>query len=242
MAEQKSKQFTDEQSIATSTEKGLQEKMEKLKFEKQRVQFDAKIKELATKAADFYQKYGEEDWRTNLLVNFLELSLQMQDIIEVVSVFNIANEIIADTLNLMNTSIQMSNGVMIEMGSHTTSTFKQRMIIRRAMSNNKKTVKNMIAQMKSSIQMASLTAGMYEGLSDSIADLMNSMNAKRAKKRAKSEKKAGDKAPATTSGRGMDMIKGILGEQGAAVPQTSPTRPAPTPKAPDGDSGLDGVL
>ena len=71
--------------------KQVEEAMQKNKFNMQKKQFEEKIEELANRAAEFYEKYGEEDWRTSLLVNFLDMSLQMQDIIEVVQSFNIAN-------------------------------------------------------------------------------------------------------------------------------------------------------
>ena len=237
MAKQTFKQFEDNSATSEIT-RARNESMEKMKFQTQKAAFENKIQELANKAADFYQKYGEEDWRTALLVNFLDLSLQMQDVIEVITAFNVANEILFHSLNLMNTSMQMTSGMMMDMGNRErTNPIKQKLMMRKAMRNNRNTVQSMIQQMKVSIEMATETAGMYEGLSASISGIMEKMNAKKTKKNAK-------KKPGTvdvSSGRGMGMVKGILSEQGRPV--SASASPAPSyPKDSSGDSGLDGVL
>lgn len=238
MAKQTFKQFEDT-SAALDIKSSRDETMEKIKFQGQKEAFDAKIQELASKAAEFYQKYGEEDWRTSLLVNFLDLSLQMQDIIEVITAFNVANEIIFHAMNLMNTSLQMSNGMMLNMGAPQTSPLKQKMMMRKAMRNNRKTVVSMIEQMKMSIEMASMTAGMYEGLSTSISGILEKMNGKRAKKNAKKKKDGASMSSA--SSRGLGMVKGILNEKGVSTPP-SPAAATSAPAPSTGDSGLDDIL
>ena len=239
MAKQTFKQFEDN-SAALDIKSARDETMEKIKFQGQKEAFDLKIQELASKAAEFYEKYGEEDWRTSLLVNFLDLSLQMQDIIEVITAFNTANEIIFHAMNLMNASLQMSSGMMLNMNAPQTSPLKQRMMMRQAMRNNRKTVISMIEQMKMSIEMASMTAGMYEGLSTSISGILEKMNSKRSKKRTK--KKADGASMSSASSRGLGMVKGILNDKGVATPTAAPSSFSAAPSSSTGDSGLDGIL
>lgn len=239
MSKQAYKQFESTDSAITEVQKAADKNMQKLKFERQKKEFDAKLQELATKAADFYAKYGEEDWRTSLLVNFLDLSLQMQDIIEVITAFNVANEIIFHAMNLMNTSLDMSSGMMMEMSSSQVNPFKHRLTMKKAIAQNRKTVKAMIDQMKLSIEMAAETAGMYEKMSGSIAGIMDKMNIQREKAK---NKKTSTNAPAP-SGRGMDMVKDILsGKSNAASGTYTPPPAAPKPAPTGGDSGLDGLL
>ena len=236
MSKQAFKQFEDHSAMSEIT-RARDNAMEKMKFQEQKNAFDSKIQELATKAADFYQKYGEEDWRTALLVNFLDLSLQMKDVIEVITAFNVANEILFHSMNLMNTSLQMTSGMMMDMGrQQVNNPLKQKLMMRKAMRNNRATVKNMIDQMKTSIEMATMTAGMYEGLSESIAGILDKMNNKKKKKK--------QNAPSATApaGKGLDMVKGILSEQGVAVPSTPAAPAASYSASSSGDSGLDGVL
>ena len=239
MAKQTFKQFEDN-SASLDIKSARDETMEKIKFQGQKEAFDLKIQELASKAAEFYEKYGEEDWRTSLLVNFLDLSLQMQDIIEVITAFNTANEIIFHAMNLMNTSLQMSNGMMLNMSTPQTSPFKQKMMMRKAMRNNRKTVVSMIEQMKMSIEMASMTAGMYEGLSTSISGILEKMNTKRTKQNAK--KKAGGASMSSASSRGLGMVKGILNDKGISTPSTPSSSSFGSSPSSSGDSGLDGIL
>jgi hypothetical protein len=232
MAKQTYKTMENQSSVTSEIGKQADEALQKIKYKEQKQKFDQKIQELADQAAVFYNAYGEEDWRTSLLVNFLDLSLQMKDIIEIVTAFNVANEIIFHAMNLMNTSLSMTNGMMLEVGQNSVSPFKQKMIMRRAIRNNKNTVKNMIEQMKTSIQMASLTADMYQDLSVSITGVMNKLNNKREKKKTKNVT-----ASTSSSQRGMDMVRGIASKNGA------PASAAPKPATSSGtDSGLDGVL
>ena len=142
-------------------------------------------------------------------------------------------------MNLMNTSLNMTNGMMLEVGQNSINPLKQKFIMWRAIRNNKRTVKNMIGQMKTSIQMASLTADMYQDLSLSITRVMNKLNGKREKKKSKAA------TPAMgTSQRGLDMVRGIATQNGSASSSPRPSAPRPAAPAPSngGDSGLDGVL
>ena len=241
MANLNFKQFEDADSAESEIKSEADKVMEKIKFENQKKQFDAKIQELANKAADFCAKYGEEDWRTSLLVNFLDLSLQMKDIIEVIEAFNVANEIIFHAMGLMNTSLNMSNSMMMTFSTETISPWRQRMITRRAIRQNRNTVKNMLYQMESSIKMASLTAGMYEDMSVSISGIMNKMNMKREK--AKKKKEANGTAVSPSNGRGMDMVRSIMANNGTSAPAPSSPKPSSSPSTPSGgDSGLDGII
>lgn len=245
MSKQAFKQFESNDSAVSEMQQAADKSMQKLKFDRQKREFDAKLQELATKAADFYQKYGEDDWRTSLLVNFLDLSLQMQDIIEVITAFNVANEIIFHSMNLMNTSLEMSSGMMMEMANRQTNPIKHRFMMRKAMAQNRKTVKSMLDQMKISIEMAAETAGMYEKMSGSISGIMNKMNMKREKSRAKNAQNTS--ASTSASGRGMDMVRGILNGQGGSAGGSTGGSYTPPPSAPKsapsgGDTGLDGLL
>jgi len=239
MSKQTYKTMENTSSVNTEIGQKADDTLQKIKFKEQKQKFDQKIQELADQAAVFYNNYGEEDWRTSLLVNFLDLSLQMKDIIEIVTAFNVANEIMFHAMNLMNTSLNMTNGMMLEVGQQTVNPLKQKFMMWRAIRNNKRTVKNMIGQMKTSIQMASLTADMYQGLSLSITRVMNKLNNKREKKKSKTP------TPAMgTPQRGMDMVRGLASSKnGTSSSSPKPTVPKPsTPPPANGDSGLDGVL
>ena len=237
MSKQTFKQFEDNDSNVTEVRSQANETMQKLKFQNQKKQFDAKIDELAAQAADFYTKYGEEDWRTSLLVNFLDMSLQMKDIIEVVTSFNVANEIIFHSMSLMNLSLNMSNGMMLEMTSMVGNPIKQKILMYKATISNRIMVKRTIDQMKNSIQMASITAGMYADLSVSISGIMEKMNMKKEKKAAKNK----GTTTSTPAGRGLDMVRGMVGNKGATAP-SAPTPPPAAAAPTSGDSGLDGLL
>ena len=246
MAKQTYKTFENTDSGANEISKQADEALQKVKFQDQKKKFNAKIDELANQAAEFYKAYGEDDWRTSLLVNFLDLSLQMKDVIEVITAFNLANEIIFHALGLMNTSLNMTNGMMLEVGQGQPSPLKQKLMMMRALRKNRNTVKNMIMQMKTSIEMASLTADMYQNLSFSISKIITKMNGKREKNKKRQNALGSNSANmSSASARGMDMVKNIVGGGSAQAPAapSAPVAPA-APAAPSSsvDSGLDGVL
>ena len=246
MPKQTYKTFENTDSVTNEIAKQADEALQKVKFQDQKKKFNAKIDELAAQAAEFYKAYGEDDWRTSLLVNFLDLSLQMKDIIEVITAFNLANEIIFHALGLMNTSLNMTNGMMLEVGQGQPSPLKQKLMMMRALRNNRNTVKNMIMQMKTSIEMASLTADMYQDLSLSISKIITKMNGKREKKKKRQGALGSSSANmSSASARGMDMVKNLVsgGSASAASAPAAPSAPAAS-AAPSSsvDSGLDGVL
>lgn len=220
-------------SITTGIEKEKYRLGEKAKFLENKKKFDYKIQELANKATDFYLKYGEDDWRTGLLVNFLDMSLLMQDCMETIEAFDIGNEIIFGAMELMGQSLKLSEHRILQIESPT-SPFKQKLIMWKAVRNTKKTVKSLMFSMKTSMEMAAITVGMYEDLSYSMSSMMARMNGRRLKNKEKQAKSAANGSMSSASSRGMDMIRKILEEQGK-------TSPDPTTPPRQGGSGTDDI-
>ena len=233
MAKKEAMKSIEDESLDSDIGGEVAKAKAKLAFERKRKEFDTQIEELAGKAADFYERYGEDDWRTSLLVNFLDMSLQMQSILEIVTAFDMVSDILSNVLSLMHQSLEISSGKMLQVHAPTVSGLKQWWQTRVAMRNNRKTVKALVRQMASCIDLVAQTTGMYEELSESISAMMERMNAKRLKRRAKKAKKAGASGSMTSaSGKGMEMVKGILRDRGVKTP------PAPaTPSTPTDGSG-----
>jgi len=220
----------------------IEKEKAKLTYQKKREEFDAKIEDLAQKAADFYEEYGEEDWRTELLVGFLDMAVQLQDIIKVVTAFSQVTEIISTAFGVLNQSLELSMGSMMEIGSPTQSSLKMWWTRQKAMRNMRKQTTQMVQQMKWCLSMAGQTTEAFEKMSYSISRSMAKMNGRRAKRKEKNAAKAGP-GTAAPEGKGMDKVKGILRDRGT-TPPTTPTAPtAPTAptggSAPAGDSGID---
>ena len=240
---ERTKTLEDKSSIAVGIGNTVQTQMEKARFIENKAKFEEKIQELAVKAADAYQKYGKDDWRTGLLVNFLDMSLQMQDVVQFIEAFDIGNEILFGAMTLMGQSLDISNGRLTNfVVNQKQSPLKQKITMWKAMRNTRNTVKGMIANMKNSMEMAALTTGMYEELSYSMSSMMASMNGKRLKAKKRNEKAKNGEAMSSASGRGMEMISKIISAQGGTPPTAAPTAPAaPAAPAPGGDSGIDDI-
>lgn len=66
--------------VDIETEKRMQEMRHKMQLE----QFEDKIAKLEQNATDYYLKYGEDDYRTALLISFLDVALYMKEAIAMI--------------------------------------------------------------------------------------------------------------------------------------------------------------
>jgi len=239
------KEKTDESAescVLKEIDKRDEKAKAQLEYQGKSAEFDAKIEELAQTAADFYKKYGEEDWRTELLVGFLDMAVQLRSIIKSGPAFRGATEIIHTAIDVLNQALGMSVGAMMEIVSPTQSSLKMWWTRQKAMRNMRKQTTQMVQQMKWCLSMAGQTTEAFEKMSYSISRSMAKMNGRRAKRKEKNAAKAGP-GTAAPEGKGMDKVKGILRDRGT-TPPTTPTAPtAPTAptggSAPAGDSGID---
>jgi len=152
------KEKTDESAescVLKEIDKRDEKAKAQLEYQGKSAEFDAKIEELAQTAADFYKKYGEEDWRTELLVGFLDMAVQLRSIIKSGPAFRGATEIIHTAIDVLNQALGMSVGAMMEIVSPTQSSLKMWWTRQKAMRNMRKQTTQMVQQMKWCLEMSS---------------------------------------------------------------------------------------
>ena len=169
---------------------------QKTKFTIQKWQFDEKLEELANRTANFYKEIGEENRSTDLLLSILDVFLQIQDILDFVEPFDIADDIIFSAIGLMYT-LETDFDFMIDL-SMQQPTWKIKWAIRKARRNTRKKIKSMVNRMMCNIRIVVLPVGVYETLCVSIDAMMDKMNCKRPKARKKAEE---NEASSMGSGR-----------------------------------------
>lgn len=85
---------------------GTAEKLRKERECKQKkVDIDKKIADLAEKTVDFIMDYGKEDFRSELMMSFLDVALEMRETIEMMSAINIAMSCIFSTIEFIDEAI-----------------------------------------------------------------------------------------------------------------------------------------
>ena len=73
--------------------------------ENQTAAMDEKIKTLAEKAIEFYDLYGAEDYRYQMMVTFLDVAFQMKDAITLISSVQVATSYLSTAIEFIDDSI-----------------------------------------------------------------------------------------------------------------------------------------
>lgn len=207
----------------------------KSRRETQTAQMDEKIRELADRAIEFYDKYGAEDYRYQMMVTFLDVAFQMKDAITLISSVQVATSYLSTAIQFIDDSILYEDQFNEQLLSRSYGPFarlKRKIIMRRAARNNRRRLDTAIKNMTVRVEMAhEITESLRTGF-EKMRDTMARSDAKRKKKEAKRAAKSG--TPAPDQSRALDYIAEVRGGKPAA-PSSAPAPTAPT--APDSSDG-----
>lgn len=211
--------------------------------ETQTAQMDAKMKELADRAIEFYDKYGEQDYRYQMMVTFLDVAFQMKDAIALISSVQVATSYLSTAIQFIDDSILYEDQFNEQLLSRSYGFFarlKRKMIMRRAAKNNRMRLETAIKNMTVRVEMAhEITASLRTGF-EKMRETMARSDAKRQKKEAKRSAKTG--TPMPDQKRALDYIAEVRGGKPAGSSQSGN---APSqPPAGDGSTtrGIDDIL
>ena len=150
--------------------------------------FDTKLEKLTKTAVEFEQKYGKDHDMTVLLVTFLDVALEMKNLMETMTAINVAMECMNDAIQFLDTAIDFDN-MMIEQSLDQNYGFFARMRHKRKM---KKAIRNNIGRMRQiadGLKMKySMATDMMKALSGVSSQLKTSIVKSKKKKEAKAEK------------------------------------------------------
>lgn len=210
--------------------------------ENQTEAMDGKIKELADRAIEFYDLYGAEDYRYQMMVTFLDVAFQMKDAITLISSVQVATSYLATAIQFIDDSILYEDSFNEQMLSQSYGLFarlKRRRMMRKAARNNRRRLETAIKNMTERVEMAhDITESLRIGF-EKMRSSMARSDEKRRKKEAKRVEKGG--APAPGQERALRYIEEVRGGKPAGG-----TAPAPAPASPadggDGTRGIDDIL
>ena len=229
MAEHKLKEYKNTRSKVV--EDRMNEAEMQSRRESQQAQMDQKIKELADKAIEFYDLYGAEDYRYQMMVTFLDVAFQMKDAIALITSVQVATSYLATAVQFIDDSILYEDSFNEQMLARSYGPFarlKRKIMIRRASRNNKKRLETAITNMTVRVEMAhEITESLRIGF-ENMRAAMAKNDAKRKVKEAKRVAKGG--APAPDSNRALSYIAEVRSARGgtpAPAPDQKPdTKPA----------------
>ena len=228
-------------SRKTAVEKRMSESELQTKREDQAAAMDEKMKELAQKAIHFYDLYGEEDYRYQMMVTFLDVAFQMKDAIDLISSVQVATSYLATAIQFIDDSIlyeDQFNEQLTEKSYGLFARMKRRRMMRRAARNNRHRLETAIKNMVSRVEMAhEITQSLRKGF-ENMRDSMARSDAKRRRKEAKRAEKTGKPMPNPERAlRYIDEVRGGKPTAPAAAPAAAPS-PSAAP-APEGGSTRD---
>lgn len=213
-----------------------EEKRREKAIEASKNNFKAKKDKLADRAAEFIIKYGKEDYRSQIMITFLDVALQMEDAINLCNDVGTAMGCITEAIGCMD-DILLTNEFQIE---GTLST-KYGFFARRARKKKlQKAIKNNAGRMK---QICDTLVGNQEMAQSIVNSLkkssiqMQEMMQKNAAKQKKIEIKRNPSA-ATQPSPAESLVDEIVRSRGETPAESSGTD-APQAPAPKGDGTVD---
>ncbi|MDE7086939.1 MAG: hypothetical protein K2O67_01980 [Clostridia bacterium] len=210
-------------------EERMNEAEMKSRRENQTAQMDAKMKELADKAIEFYDQYGADDYRYQMMVTFLDVAFQMKDAITLISSVQVATSYLSTAIQFIDDSILYEDQFNDQLLSRSYGFFarlKRKIIMRRAARNNRRRLETAIKNMTVRVEMAhEITESLRTGF-EKMRETMARSDAKRMKKEAKRSAKTG--VPMPDQKRALDYIAEVRGGKPSA-PSNEPAAPSSAP-------------
>lgn len=145
--------------------------------------FDAKITQLADLALEYGRERGEQDPVTQLLVAFLDVAMEMKDLMKTAESVTVAMQCVEEAISFLDETNTMSNQ-MLESTVRQKYTFwarmKQRRLHRRAMRNHRNRMKAFAEGLQAKYDMAQ---EMVKSMKRFATDLQKSFNKKKRGKK-----------------------------------------------------------
>lgn len=241
MAKTKLKDYNS--SRGRVVEERINEAEMKSRRENQTVAMDEKIKELADRAIEFYDMYGAEDYRYQMMVTFLDVAFQMKDAITLISSVQVATSYLATAIQFIDDSILYEDSFNEQLLSRSYGPFarlKRKMMMRKATRNNRRRLETAIKNMTARVEMAhEITESLRVGF-EKMRTSMARSDEKRRKKEAKRAQKSG--APVPNQDRALRYIEEVRGGKPAGGSAPAPTTATPPSEGGDASRGIDDIL
>ncbi len=224
--------------------------MLEMKSKDQKQRFDKKVEDIAQRCADYIDMYGEEDYRSSMMMSFLDVALLMKESIVMITDMK-------DAIKCMTDAAECIDGVYEELFTSFEGTLeknygpfarmRQRRKLRKTLNNNIGRMISMTDAIVGGHKMAMSMVSSMQNMSLKLTNRVNKMNKQNQRKNEKSAN-AGVTVPTESAGKKVvdEILKNRKAGDGAPFSNggTNPTPTAPTTGAdvkPSG-GGYDDIL
>ena len=109
MSDQQQPQLTEFQQKVKAR---MEEAAMQVELQESKQRFENQLANIHERAVNFCTKYGQEDWRTQLMVTFLDVLYLVQDSMEIIESMVDVVKCIGEVTNFMNDTINIFNQIM----------------------------------------------------------------------------------------------------------------------------------
>ena len=223
----------EKQTLADEVEKSL----DATKRKQQLKAYDNKIEELAQTIEDNIQRHGQDYFMVDILTMFLDVSIKMKDVMEMMSSMNMVMELFGDAVAFIDESMELQSNIMQDTGkvkynlwTRITGYFQTRRIIR----NNINRVTSMSQNILIKYRMANDMVTALQGVSVKLKTMTNKIGKKSSKLSAKKNGGAG-------SAQYSDAEKYLNARRSAKGEKPLATSSAPSSDSTSGGLDLSGI-
>lgn len=203
----------------------LEEIDKKVAMEHMPEKFDRKIETLTEKAYDMAMKYGVEDFRSQMMINFLDMAFVMKDAIELITAVNVGMNCMQEAMQCIDEAINFSMNVW-ETSYKTKYGFfanlKRKYKIKKSIRNNIGRINMMFYNIMETQKMTDVIVDEMQRSSENMQRLMHI----RAEKRQKRKEKANNGTPVPpVQSKAAEIIAKLIAERnsGETPAPTAPT-------------------
>lgn len=238
--------------------KKIELEQNKKNMENSKKEFLAKQQELAETAAEIIMEYGRENYLSQILMTFLDVSIQMEGAIKTMQSVSKAMMCIGQAMGCMDDILQSYQLVLEGSMEHKYGYFQRRKNkkrLKKAIANNAGRMLQICDSLVGSQELAMSIASSLERASKKMQALMQKNQKKQQKLRAKQNGASG--APSVNSSKAEEMVNRIVAAKngGGSAPETQSAGGAELggsvggadkPQAPSAggvnDSGIDDII
>ncbi len=206
--------------------------------ERRRVEVDDRLNTLAEKTADFIELYGEQDYRSQMMVSFLDVALEMKDVIETLTAVNVAMSCIFEAIEFIDNAINFDTELQQASLQHDYGLFarwKRRRRIRKVIRNTQNRMQAAVDNILAQQELGNVIIDSLRSATERMQFTMRRREEKRQKALAQ-KAEGGMPAPAAPS-KAQLMIAEIMKARGTA-PGGASSQPAPAVQPPKPQGGV----
>lgn len=201
----------------SATQEAVEKELEKQKLEQKKNKFAESQEELKMKMFNFAEKYGVEDYRTQLMMEFYDVSIQLQESIETIESIVSVTNMFGEAIGFFDQALSVFDNFYSESLTKTYGPFYRI----KEYFKRKRAEKNLVNRMNSLTRSISFVQNMSTTMVSTIRTSVDQMKLnmiKNQKKREEEAKKLEAKGiqtvPTNTNSSTANMIKEYLASKG----------------------------